>query len=203
MAATGASTGLLEFAAVVLAGGTSRRMGGGDKTQLLLDGVALLEWALDAVAGAERIIVVGPSRALTREVHWTQEQPPGAGPAAALAAGLAGVTAPRVVVLAADLPFVTPVTVERLLAHADPAGAVLVDPGGAPQWLLSAWPAMTLRAAFGGDQTGRSVRRGLEPLEPVRLAAAAELPEWLDCDHPDDLVAAKELLDERAGRLAR
>jgi molybdenum cofactor guanylyltransferase len=191
------------YDAVVLAGGTSRRMGGGDKTQLVLDGVALLDRALDAVSGAQRLIVVGPSRALTRQVCWTQEQPAGAGPAAALAAGLAEVTAPLVVVLAADLPFVTAETVRRLLSRADPAGAVLVDGHGSPQWLLGAWPAAKLRAAFSGEQAGQSLRRGLEPLDPVRLGAEADLPEWLDCDRPDDLVAAKELLDERAGRLAR
>lgn len=191
------------YDAVVLAGGTSRRMGGGDKTRLMLNGVALLERALDAVSGAQRVIVVGPSRPLTREVRWTQEQPAGAGPAAALVAGLAEVTAPLVVLLAADLPFVTGATVQRLLASADPAGAVLVDREGSPQWLLGAWPTMKLRAAFPGEQAGQSLRRGLEPLDPVRLAPAADLPEWLDCDRPDDLAAAKELLDERAGRLAR
>ena len=191
------------YDAVVLAVGTSRRMGGGDKTQLLLDGVALLDRALDAACGAARVVVVGPGRSLSRDVRWTQERPSGAGPAAALAAGLAEVTAPMVIVLAADLPFVTAETVRRLLAHADPAGAVLVDGEGAPQWLLGAWPTTALRAAFSGDQAGLSLRRGLEPLDPVRLAPLADLPEWLDCDRPDDLVAAKELLDERAGRLAR
>ncbi len=178
-------------------------MGGGDKTRLMLNGVALLERALEAVSGAQRIIVVGPSRAVTRDVRWTQEEPAGAGPAAALAAGLAEVTAPRVAVLAADLPFVTATTVGRLLAHADPSGAVLVDAAGAEQWLLGAWVVAKLRVALAGDQAGRSLRRSLRPLDPVRLAAQEELPEWLDCDRPDDFAAAKELLDERAGRLAR
>ncbi len=191
------------YDAVVLAGGTSRRMGGGDKTALSLDGLSLLERALDAVAGAERVIVVGPSRPTVREVLWTREEPVGGGPAAALAAGLALIAAPVVVALAADLPFVTAATVDRLRQAAEPAGAVLVDPGGAPQWLLGAWPTDVLRAALEGDQAGRSLRAALSPVGSALVSPHSDQPEWFDCDEPADLRAAKELLDERAGRLAR
>jgi molybdopterin-guanine dinucleotide biosynthesis protein A len=191
------------YEAVVLAGGTSRRMGGGDKTALSLDGRSLLDRALDSVAGAERVIVVGTPRPTPHVVLWTREDPEGGGPAAALAAGLALIAAPVVVALAADLPFVTAATVDRLRQAAEPAGAVLVDPDGVPQWLLGAWPTEVLRAALAGDQVGRSLRAALTPVGPALVSSQRDQPEWFDCDEPADLQAAKELLDERAGRLAR
>jgi molybdopterin-guanine dinucleotide biosynthesis protein A len=190
--------GVLRYDAVVLAGGASRRMGGPDKTALLVGGIALLDRALSAVGDAGQIVVVGPSRPVAAAVRWAREEPVGAGPAAALAAGLAGLTAPVVVVLAADLPFVTAGVVTRLVDVAGPSGAVIVDDGGAPQWLLGAWPRELLVAAFAGDQVGRSLRGSLAPLGPKLLIADETVPEWFDCDEPADLQAAKELLDGRA-----
>lgn len=191
------------FDAVVLAGGASRRMGGGDKTALAVDGVSLLDRALLAAAQARETIVVGAARPAAVPVRWTREEPAGGGPAAALACGLRLVASPTVVVLAGDLPFVTRETVSRLLAAADPAGAVMVDDAGRVQWLLSCWPADLLRGALAGEQAGRSLREQLRELTPARLEPSGGRPEWFDCDDPADLVAAKELMDESAGRLAR
>ncbi len=191
------------FDAVVLAGGGSRRMGGGDKTALPVGGVSLLDRALLAVADARETVVVGVERPTSAPVRWTREEPAGGGPAAALAWGLRKVSSPVVVVLAGDLPFVTTGTVARLLAATLPAGAVMLDDAGRPQWLLSCWPTELLRAALSGEQDGRSLRDQLEALAPARLEPGGERPEWFDCDDPADLAAAKELLDEPAGRLAR
>lgn len=122
------------FDAVVLAGGSASRLGGADKPSLEIGGRTLLEAALDACAAAGRTVVVGPARPVTRardrELLWAREEPVGAGPAAALAAGIAALadtshpttadqarfnsgrtssrTSPQasVVVLAADLPFI-------------------------------------------------------------------------------------------------
>ncbi len=154
------------FDAVVLAGGHSRRMGGGDKTALPVGGVPLLDRALRAVAQASAVIVVGDERPTTRAVTWARERPSGAGPAAAVAAGVALTGAPLVAVLAGDLPFVTGATVARLLASARPNGAVLVDEGGAPQWLLGAWPREVLVSALSGDQTGRALRSAFAAAAP-------------------------------------
>jgi molybdopterin-guanine dinucleotide biosynthesis protein A len=191
------------YDAVVLAGGGSRRMGGGDKTALAVGGVSLLDRALGAVADARQTVVVGDERPTARLVAWTREQPRGGGPAAALACGLSLVTSPLIVVLAGDLPFVTRETVNRLLEAARPAGAVMLDDAGRTQWLLSCWPTEIVRGALTGDQEGRSLREQLRPLTPARLEPAGGRPEWFDCDDPADLVAAKELLDGPAGRLAR
>jgi molybdopterin-guanine dinucleotide biosynthesis protein A len=131
------------------------------------------------------------------QVRYTREDPPGGGPVAALRCGLAEVSAPDVVLLAADLPFLRPVHVTRLLAAlAGPAarGAALLDVSGRSQWLASGWPAAVLRAALEG-YPGSSLRGVLGPLEPVLLpdeTAAGEPPPWLDCDTADDLRVARD-----------
>ncbi|MDQ1726050.1 MAG: hypothetical protein QOK14_95, partial [Frankiaceae bacterium] len=129
----------MTYDAIVLAGGSSRRMGGGDKTALAVGGTPLLERVLAAVAGAGLRIVVGEARPTTVPVTWAREEPPGGGPVAALAAGLPLVRNDTVVLLAGDLPFLDLRSVEALVAgvRADVGadGVVAVDDGGAPQWL--------------------------------------------------------------------
>jgi molybdopterin-guanine dinucleotide biosynthesis protein A len=140
----------------------------------------------------------GPGARGGEQVRYTREDPPGGGPVAALRCGLAEVSAPDVVLLAADLPFLRPVHVTRLLAAAvagPPArGAALLDASGRSQWLVSCWPAAVLRAAL-EDYPGSSLRGVLGPLEPVLLpdeTAAGEPPPWLDCDTADDLRVAQD-----------
>jgi molybdopterin-guanine dinucleotide biosynthesis protein A len=195
------------FDAVVLAGGRGTRLGGADKPGLVVGQRTLLGSVVWAVteAGASRVVVVGPQRPASggpgargaEQVRYTREDPPGGGPVPALRRGLAEVSAPDVVLLAADLPFLRPVHVTRLLAAlAGPAarGAALLDASGQPQWLASGWPAAVLRAALEG-YPGRSLRGVLGPLDPVLLpdeTAAGEPPGWLDCDTAADLRQARD-----------
>ena len=53
-------TGRVEWAAVVLSGGGATRLDGADKAALEHDGRTLLDHALDAVAAAGEVVVVGP-----------------------------------------------------------------------------------------------------------------------------------------------
>jgi len=180
--------------AVVLAGGESRRMGGGDKVALDVGGRSMLERVIAAVAGAGRTVVVGPRRTTSTAVVWCVEDPPLTGPAAAVGAGLAHVTAPLVVLLAADQPLVDAHTVQALLGALadDPAcadGAVAVDGQDQPQWLCSAWQAAALRDA--DLRADMSLRRALAPLRWGRVPVAATAA--MDCDTPDDLRRVREL----------
>lgn len=177
------------YDAVVLAGGTSRRLGGRDKTRLTVGGLSLLDRVLTASAGAAGTVVVGEPRPTCRQVHWVREDPPGAGPAAALAAALPVVTAPVVVALAADLPFLAGSQLARLLAAVGSTGAVAVDAAGHEQWLVSAWPTALLRAA--PLRPGGSLRAALDPLRPTPVALAGD--GTFDCDTPRDLRRARRL----------
>lgn len=183
------------YDAVVLAGGASRRMGGTDKTAFPVAGRTLLDRVLEAVGDAAQVVVVGDPRAVETAVTWAREQPAGTGPLAALGAGLRRTTAPTVVVLAADMPFVTAdvvrLLVDTLAATADIEGVVLVDDEDREQWLCSAWS----RAALATIRTvaGGSLRAALGSLRFARVTTDAGNPPWLDCDTPDDLRRAEHL----------
>ncbi len=190
------STGdlLTAFDAVVLAGGTARRLGGIDKMLVEVAGQRLIDRAVAAVRAADRVVVVGEARDGVADVTWAREEPPGGGPVAGLAAGLARVEASIVVLLAADLPFVVAGHVNRLLDRlaADPAvdGVQFVDADGRDQPLASAWCTAALRAVLPRDPSGAGLRRVLAPLTVARLTGAADLQ---DCDTDDDIEAARRL----------
>ena len=105
----------MEFDAIILAGGRSSRLGGVPKSGLIYDGATLLERSLRAAGAAGRTVVVGPDPGgLPGGVLTCREEPPFAGPAAAIAAGLAALAAdhasrhaaaaPYTLVLACDMP---------------------------------------------------------------------------------------------------
>jgi hypothetical protein len=83
---------------------------------------------------------------------WAREEPPGGGPLAALDAGLRHVTAARLCLLSADLPFLTPSALDRLHAalDAEPAkdGALYVDADGREQYLTAVYRSAPLRAGM-------------------------------------------------------
>ncbi len=183
------------YDALVLAGGSARRLGGVDKTALVVGDLTLLDRVLEAVADASRTVVVGPRRTTQREVRWCLETPAGGGPVAALAAGLEEVSAERVVLLAADLPFVDAPTVRLLLtAGAGHDGALLVDDDGRDQLLLGAWCSDALRAACPAEPAGARLGAVLAGLDAVRVSppqAPGRLAAWFDCDTEDDLARAR------------
>jgi molybdopterin-guanine dinucleotide biosynthesis protein A len=191
---------------VVLTGGASRRMGS-HKPALDVAGRPLVARVLDA-AGSHPSMVVGPRQGVPDGVRVVMERVPGGGPVSAIAYAVeavrdsaARVPAPdAVVLLAADLPFVTAAHVERLvgaLASADLA--VTVDPDGRTNWLCAAWRlgALTARlAGLGdvGDAYGRSMRELCDGIRTVRV----DDPDGVatDVDTPADLERARA----RAGR---
>lgn len=188
--------------AVILAGGAGRRLGGTAKPSLRVGDTSLIDRVLAATgdAGAEEPVVVGPAPAASdRPASFVTEDPPGTGPAAAALAGLALVDAPVVLLLAADLPFLTPAALLELVDAIDPSGtgAVAVDDDRRPQWLLSAWRTDALRASSRrlGDPAGKPIRALLEPLGPAQVVLTGDdhsrLPPWFDCDTPAELEAAR------------
>lgn len=176
----------LRFAGIVLAGGSARRLSGVDKPELRVGGISLLGRAVEALSGADPVVVCGPRRPGYDTVVWTREAVPGAGPVAALAAGLEAVDAEIVVLLAADLPGIRRSTVERLRSTVVSAdGAVLVDAAGERQWLVSAWRTAALREAMPERPDNASLRRTLGGLRIAEVPA--EPGESDDIDTPEDL----------------
>ncbi|WP_424185928.1 molybdenum cofactor guanylyltransferase [Actinokineospora sp. G85] len=141
-----------------------------------------------------RTVVVGPERATGRVVEWTREDPAGTGPVAAVRAAIDRLSDLSdevvVVLLAADLPAVTPDAVRRVADAVGETGAVLVDARGREQWLLSAWRLGALRRAVPVDAAGLALRRVLGELDPVAVDDVDGASG--DVDTPEDLARLGE-----------
>ena len=175
--------------AIVPAGGQSRRMGA-DKLTLEVSGVTLFDRVISTLAGAHRLVVVGPERPAAREIVWCQEDPVGGGPAAAVRAGLAHVTSDFVLLMAADQPFADRAVIAELQGSlGDAEGAVAVDDTGQPQWLCSLWRADALRRTALAPDISLRASIGALRWQPVHVDALT----LLDCDTPEDLRRAREL----------
>ncbi|WP_079035809.1 DUF6457 domain-containing protein [Streptomyces albus] len=203
------------YAALVLAGGGARRLGGVDKPAVTVGGRTLLDRVLAACADAAATVVVGPRRPSCRPVLWAREDPPGGGPLAALHAGLetlgedgggpdgaAGRT--PVLVVSADLPFLDAATVGALVTVPEDAeGVVLHD--GRDQPLLAAYRMEPLRRELAllrteyGHLSGLPLRLVLQGLRLHRVAALSApslAAAAFDCDTWDDIVTARARIRE-------
>ncbi|WP_405485342.1 NTP transferase domain-containing protein [Nocardia sp. NBC_00511] len=190
--------------AIVLAGGKASRMGGVDKPAIVVGGQSMLDAALAAVTACTRVVVVGPHRPeLPPEVLQAQEVPAGAGPVAAIAAGLGALAgcefpAALIVVLAADMPFLSAQAVDELLSRAQESGSDAVfaaDASGRPQYLVGVWRRAALTRAL--DELDSVVNRPMKALVPADTATLP-LAGVEDCDTPDDIRKARTA----AGRAA-
>lgn len=181
-------------AAIILAGGRARRLGGADKPLVPVAGRPLIEHALEAASGRERIVVVGgPFEIDDSRITWTREDPPFGGPASALIAGLCMLEGEpdgaEALVLAADLP--EAVALVRILdaqpLAADVDGVVAVDEAGRVQWLAGRYRTGALRRAarVRGGADGVSMRGLLADLalSTVQVGGtAADLDTWQAID---------------------
>ncbi|WP_435822850.1 molybdenum cofactor guanylyltransferase [Micromonospora arborensis] len=200
------------YAAVVLAGGSARRMGGVDKPALPVGGRPMRDRVLAAVGDATPRVLVGPADAVPAGVRVTREDPPGGGPVAAAAAGLALLDPDTALValLAADLPLLTRAAIGELLTHVTPEGpatseqppdgACFVDGDGRRQSLCGVWRVAALRAELdrltverGGNLAGAPVRALLANLVVREVPWSGDgPPPWFDCDTDEDVRRAEE-----------
>ncbi|MFI5539480.1 NTP transferase domain-containing protein [Nocardia sp. NPDC051900] len=184
--------------AIVLAGGRASRMGGVDKPAIVIGGRSMLEVALAAVASCARTVVVGPHRPeLAPEITQVREVPPGSGPVAAIDTGLRalGSAAPLVVVLAADLPFLSPSAIAELIRHATESGADAVfaaDESGRPQYLIGVWRRSALAAAL--DELDALINQPMKALVPA-AAGIIPLSGVGDCDTEEEVRQARAAVD--------
>ena len=188
------------IAAVVLAGGAGRRMGGVDKASLRVAGETMLDRVLGAAAPvSDRLVVVGPVRpTVVPGVAFVQEEIADGGPVPAVAAGVGAAPGAEVVlVLAVDLPLLRPPHLRQLIAnltsHPDSGAAAALDHRGQPNPLLAAYRVDSLAAALVPGRAGPgSPAAHLLPPDPVLvdLGSAATL----NVNRPPDLARAAALL---------
>ncbi|WP_253908510.1 molybdenum cofactor guanylyltransferase [Arthrobacter sp. H41] len=201
------------FDAVVLAGGRSSRLGGTPKANLTVQGRSLLEITCLAVADAHRIVVVGPDSAVPAaltellrarfgtggpELRVVREDPPFAGPAAALAAALVrpGALDPLesspglLAVLACDMPHAGQLLKLLLAAAArDPSVSLVAEEEGRNQPLAALYRRDALEtavadAAAAGGTANLSMKKLLARVRtrevPVPPGTTLDVDTWDD-----------------------
>jgi molybdopterin-guanine dinucleotide biosynthesis protein A len=148
--------------ALILAGGRATRMGGIDKTALVVDGETIFERQLRVLAprAAEILISVGAQDnavfAANPRLRTVTDTVIGAGPLAGVLAGLEACTTPWMLVVAGDMPHLSGDLIDRMVAVATgDIDAVGIRIDGLPEPLFcllrvsAARPAIERRFAEG------------------------------------------------------
>ena len=177
---------------IILTGGTSKRFGS-DKTEALINDKTLLKYLTE---GLSNLVIVGPETDL--EAVYVREEPAGAGPVAAIDAGLRAVDTDLVSIFATDMPF-APRVLPQLINSLINDAALPMDCEGYAQPLAGVYRTEKLRSALEslGNLENKSVRELISKLEIDRVPLV-ETEFLLDIDTKEDLAKAIDL----ASRLA-
>ena len=183
------------WTALILTGGRSTRMGR-DKAGTTVGGVTMLDQLLLTLPSTVPVVVAGPKpEHPVRPVVARQEEPPGGGPVAGVAAALAAVTTDVVGVLAVDVPGGAGLLVELVAELAAGSADALLPQGGdgTPQPLCAAYRTAALRQALRrlGDPHGRSVRDLTELLAVAVRPLDPSDTRVVDADTPEELAALR------------
>lgn len=194
---------------VLLAGGLSRRMGGGDKALRLLGGRPVLAHVIARMAPQAARLVLNangdPARFAAYGLPITPDPIEGfAGPLAGVAAGYrwAAAHAPDatdIVTVPTDGPFVPRDLVARLVEGRRTAGADLAcaASGGQPHPVVGLWPL-----ALAADLEQALIQEGVRKVDVWtarhRLAtvpfATTPIDPFFNANRPEDLAEAERLL---------
>lgn len=194
------------IAAVILAGGQARRMGGVDKPLLRLAGRPILAHILDRLAGQAAPIAISANGDPARFAAFglpvlPDGGPMGQGPLAGLLAGLnwaAGQGADVLLTVPGDTPFI-PADLVATLAPAPSRAASL----GRAHHLLALWP-IAARAPLHdllSHPGPRSVgafgdRIGMRPVDfPAMDGPTGPYDPFLNINTPDDLAKAQRIME--------
>jgi len=155
----------MTIAGAVLCGGASRRMGT-DKSLIELDGVAMAErvaLTLEAAGCAPVVFVGGDRDALAATGRrFVPDGWPGEGPVGGVLSALSALReATAVVIVACDLPDLTPDAVRDVIGSGEPGHALRVADSGRLEPMLGCWPA----AAH--DEVAHSFHAGSRALHDV------------------------------------
>ncbi len=128
--------------AAIIAGGEGRRLGGLDKSDLIIDGQPVLERQLGVVGQvAEHILIVSNDhhRFRTSGVRVCTDLISGTGPLGGVYTALVRSPTTRTLVIAGDLPFLTARFLRYLTDYADAVGAVVPWSSHGPQPLCAVY----------------------------------------------------------------
>ena len=172
---------------IVLTGGTSNRFGA-DKSKAEINGKTLLEILTTDLTD---LIIVGPQTEI--KAKYVQESPLGAGPLAAIGAGLQYVESEMVGIFATDMPFAPRVLPELQHALVNDA-AITKDRAGYLQPLAALYRTSKLKQALSSFETleNISIKALIEKLN-IDIVEVKNNDLLLDIDTPADLLKAIDL----------
>ena len=204
----------MKIVGLLLAGGQSRRMGGGDKALRLIGGVSLLERVIERMRPQVETLVLNangdPARFASFGLPVVPDSVPDyAGPLAGVLAGLDWTAEHRtdctyVVSVATDAPFLPKDLVSQLVRGMENSGADLAcaASGGQPHPVIGLWPVRLredLRHAI-VDQTVRKVDVWTARHRLATVPFAGEpIDPFFNANRPEDLATAAALLAAEGG----
>lgn len=179
---------------IILAGGESRRMGS-DKALVEVAGRPMAGWVADAMAGFDRVVMVGRRRGVAGLEAIPDLQPGQAGPLSGLQTALDVFGCP-VVAVAVDQPLVRSETLDRLAERAaNNETAVCVDER--PQVTCAAYSPDCLDEATRILRSGGSIQQMLRSVPWTRIEQKVwsswgeDGRSWFSMDSQDAIVAAE------------
>ena len=204
----------MKVVGLLLAGGQSRRMGGGDKAMRLLGGIPVLDRVIGRLRPQVEVLVINangdPARFARFALPVVADSVPGfTGPLAGVLAGLDWAVAhrpdcPYVVSVATDAPFLPVDLVGRLAEGLDRANADLAcaASGGRSHPVFGLWPVRLrddLRRAV-VDQAIRKVDLWTARYELATVPFADQpVDPFFNANRPEDLETAAALLKAAGG----
>ena len=198
----------MRVAGLILAGGRSRRMGGGDKFMLELDGRPLITRVVERLRSQVEFLAISangdPERLRNFSLKVLPDETPSRGPLSGLRAGLdwaQSIGATHLVTAAADSPFLPPDLVQALCAGMNDKHCALAASGGRTHPTFGAWRTDVLSEldAFFGEQTADRVldfaRRCGAAI--VDFASGSDGDPFFNVNTPEDLQTAQALISGR------
>jgi molybdopterin-guanine dinucleotide biosynthesis protein A len=201
---------------VLLAGGRSSRMGGGDKCLRMLGGKTILARIIDQLKPQVSDIVINANGDVSRfavfGVPVVADSIVGhAGPLAGVHAGLEWVKANRpdighVVTMATDTPFFPADLVRQLLQASDDSSALRIAKSDAgTHYVIGLWPvafaaALEVSLKRGERKVGAWTKEhgAIEVFFPPVDVAGQSIDPFFNINAPEDLASAEALLIEKA-----
>ena len=165
----------------ILAGGQATRFGGRDKSALLLDGRAILDHQIAALAPAvDDVVIVGGARATVHDIV------PGCGPLGGLHAALTAARGDAVLLVACDMPYLSTPFVAYLLSLAAEADIVVPQSERGYHPLCAVYTRACLEPAAARLADRRLKMRELVDSMRTRIVPIDEIRQFGD---PDRLLA--------------
>jgi molybdopterin-guanine dinucleotide biosynthesis protein A len=199
---------------LLLAGGQSRRMGGGDKALRLLGGVPLLERVIERLRPQVDTLVLNangdPGRFATFGLAVVPDSVPDfAGPLAGVLAGLDWTAThcpncPFVVSVATDAPFLPTDLAARFIGaiERDAGDLACAASGGRSHPVFGLWP-MQLRNDLRRAVVGEGIRKVDQWTARHRLVTVSfaidPIDPFFNANRPEDFATAEALLASAAG----